>query len=91
MWKIFFSFQIQATLVLLKTQIIKHSRCKVASLVLLLYSFLSSFLNIYICSSDIKMPFAMPYTGMKIVFLGQGKEGKLHKTTQPFSHNLKQF
>lgn len=33
----------------------------------------------------------MLYTGMKIVFLGQGKEEKLRKTTQPHSSNLKQF
>lgn len=79
------------TLALLKAQIIKHRHYEVASLALLLYSFLSSFLNIYICPSAINIPFAMPYTGMKTVFLGQGNEGKLHKATQPHSHNLKKF
>lgn len=79
------------TLVLLEAQIIKHRHYKVAPLALLLYSFLSSLLNIYICSSHINIPFAIPYTGMKVVFLGQGKEGKLHKATQPHSNNLKKF
>lgn len=79
------------TLVPLKAQIIKHRSYKVASLPLLLYSFLSSFLNIYICSLDINIAFATPYTGRKIVFLGQGKEWKLHKATQTSSCNVKQF
>lgn len=76
---------------LLKAQIIKHKHYKVASLALLFYSLLSSFLNIYICSSDINIPFALLCTESKFVFLGQAKEVKLHKTTQTHSCNLKQF
>lgn len=57
------------SLVLLTAQIIKHRLYKVASLPLLLHSLLSSFLNVYICSSDVNIPFAILYTGMKTVFL----------------------
>lgn len=60
------------TLVLLKAQVIKHRSYQVASLALLLYSFLSPILNIF--SLDINIAFATSYNRMKIVFLGQGIE-----------------